>query len=407
MRAIFQHELTRLWRRSVRIQDFLIPRVLPARDGRLLIQYCFSIIEEGGGKRNWMFFGHLLAPGECMDGYASSQDMIVLPQLRLLVPVFPFDRKLKIMRQLVNKELAADMLRSLVGDTDQLHSAIIEVTELLGYRPERRAVFRIQLRNQGRTRYMIVKLARPEKSAVIFSRLRQLEEAGFHSQTPDGITVPHPTVHLQGGVVCMEEVSDPSLHRLFESTGFASGCANAAHALSKLHSSLIQDLPVHTVEEEKELLRGLVARLMEIYPQIAEQLKTHLFLVEHHAPEQSDKANVPIHRDFYDKQVLVGLERTTLLDVDTISLGDPALDVGNFLAHLYLRANQAPSLASRAIAGHQAFTDAYHTDDKSLWHRAEWWEAAALLRLACIYCLRPQWQNIAISVLGTQRLALT
>jgi hypothetical protein len=402
MKSVFRRELAKRWLRSVRIQDFFIPRVLPAKDGRLSIQYCFSTFEEGDAKRNWMFFGHLLGSSECMDCYEPSQEMIVLPQLRLLVPVFPFDRKLKIMQQFVSKEFAVDMLRSVASETDQLHSAFIEDIELLGYRPERRAVFRIWLRDQGRLEYMIAKLAQPEKSASIFARLKQLEEAGFHSQTPDGITVPHPIAHLPGGVVFMEEVPDPSLHGLLESPNFVAGCANAAYALNKLHNSLMQDLPVHTVEEEKELLRGLTARITEIYPQIAEKLKTRLFWLEQNAPEQVEQADVPIHRDFYDKQVLVGLERTTLLDVDTISLGDPALDGGNFLAHLYLRASQVPSLASRITAGQQVFIDTYHTDDKSFWHRAEWWKAAALLRLICIYFLRPRWQKMAISILDAQ-----
>jgi aminoglycoside phosphotransferase (APT) family kinase protein len=41
-----------------------------------------------------------------------------------------------------------------------------------------------------------------------------------------------------------------------------------------------------------------------------------------------------IHRDFHPGQVLIDGERLYLLDLDLYAAGDPALDVGNFLAHV-------------------------------------------------------------------------
>ncbi len=41
-----------------------------------------------------------------------------------------------------------------------------------------------------------------------------------------------------------------------------------------------------------------------------------------------------IHRDFYADQVIAADARLTLVDLDLYAAGDPALDVGNFLAHL-------------------------------------------------------------------------
>ena len=42
----------------------------------------------------------------------------------------------------------------------------------------------------------------------------------------------------------------------------------------------------------------------------------------------------PIHRDFYHDQILLGKEADYLVDLDLYSMGDPALDIGNFVAHI-------------------------------------------------------------------------
>ncbi|PSN10215.1 hypothetical protein C7271_26345, partial [filamentous cyanobacterium CCP5] len=41
-----------------------------------------------------------------------------------------------------------------------------------------------------------------------------------------------------------------------------------------------------------------------------------------------------IHRDFYPDQILVDHNRLWLVDLDLGCLGDPALDMGNFIAHM-------------------------------------------------------------------------
>jgi aminoglycoside phosphotransferase (APT) family kinase protein len=41
-----------------------------------------------------------------------------------------------------------------------------------------------------------------------------------------------------------------------------------------------------------------------------------------------------IHRDFYADQVIVDGERLYLIDFDLYCVGDPALDIGNFLGHI-------------------------------------------------------------------------
>ena len=85
------------------------------------------------------------------------------------------------------------------------------------------------------------------------------------------------------------------------------------------------------------------------------------------------------------------------------AIGDPALDLGNFLAHLRFRACQSPDRANTTLAGlagRKAFTLAYQSTSPALWSRVLWWESASLLRLVCVYSLRTRWQELAVHLLG-------
>lgn len=98
-----------------------------------------------------------------------------------------------------------------------------------------------------------------------------------------------------------------------------------------------------------------------------------------------------IHRDYYSRQVILSDSATTLLDLDTLSIGDPAQDVGNLLAHQWFDAIRSPSHEDQRLFGGQASEslDAYQSTGGRL-RRASlrWFLASALLRLGAVHALR-------------------
>ncbi len=67
----------------------------------------------------------------------------------------------------------------------------------------------------------------------------------------------------------------------------------------------------------------------------------------------------PIHGDFYAKQVIASGERVSILDLDRAAFGDPAMDLGLFVAHLErdvlrgsLSAERAADLSAALLAGY-------------------------------------------------------
>ncbi|GAA1813538.1 phosphotransferase family protein [Nesterenkonia flava] len=106
------------------------------------------------------------------------------------------------------------------------------------------------------------------------------------------------------------------------------------------------------------------------------------------------------HRDLHDKQLLWSPKGPGLLDVDTAALADPALDLGNLRAHALLRHTQGLWSAEQAgvvVAAVDSAARSCSVPAPSLGV----YEAAALLRLGCVYAFRPQYAPVAAQLRRT------
>jgi thiamine kinase-like enzyme len=131
-----------------------------------------------------------------------------------------------------------------------------------------------------------------------------------------------------------------------------------------------------------------------MFPECSNDLYNSLNALSNNMPDDLPET-VFSHRDFFDKQLLYSERRSTLLDCDNAAKADPALDVGNFIAHLTLRKLQHPNCSANIEKGIRAFIESYgNLDDRSRL-RTAWWTKASLLRLSALYLLRPRWRTIA------------
>lgn len=99
-----------------------------------------------------------------------------------------------------------------------------------------------------------------------------------------------------------------------------------------------------------------------------------------------------LHRDLHDKQLLVdessGEARVGMLDVDTLGQGDPALDLGNLLAHLDLRVRQGWAGSQTAVEVEAGMIAGYAPDRRTL-AAAAGYRALTRTRLRALYAFRP------------------
>ncbi|MGB3313507.1 MAG: phosphotransferase [Albidovulum sp.] len=158
-----------------------------------------------------------------------------------------------------------------------------------------------------------------------------------------------------------------------------SACRDISAALRALQSLSIESLPRHDAAAETALLQAWFWRIAPIFPDLAVAIRDPLDRVMGELEDLRPVPAVPTHRDLHEKQIVIAREAAGILDFDTLSLSDPALDPGNLQAHLFLAGlHWERSLATfewGLLIGMPDLPVA----------RARIWRRAALLRLAMIY----------------------
>ncbi len=157
--------------------------------------------------------------------------------------------------------------------------------------------------------------------------------------------------------------------------------------IASLHLCPSRMVPRHDRQKELQTVASWLSvgkQLMEDPGALESAFST---LVEFEKGLATD-VGVVSHRDLHDGQLLISDEIATILDVDTLALAEPELDLGNLLAHLdwngLIRGEPRwRELADPFVAGYCEVV-ARSID----WDRLDWYRAAAALRLACVHSCR-------------------
>jgi len=379
-----------------------VPRAIQRSDGGVTIQYRITWMDATQpSPQSLLLCGRLLGDaepwprGSAGDGYLRMQD------LRLLVPVFPFDPALPSLPEFCAPASAVQRMR----DAGVQHALTSEAHDhldvrVLAYRLERRCVLRYRSIARPAAPGIIAKVMQPRRIGAVRAALAHIEAVG-EAARDTALAIPRTlAVDEYRGVLYCAEVPGMSLHDLDVPADLTAGCAMAGRALRSLHAIPCAAAESAPVGEEMKLLRARVAFASDLFPRHAAAFEAALHELVAAGEILPRAARITwIHRDFYDKQVLVTAAGATVLDWDGLACGDPAQDFGNFLAHVDLRALQNPGAAIAWRSGGGAFTDAYGATDAASLLRTSWWRASALLRLATLYALRKRWQMLVAPLL--------
>jgi len=242
----------------------------------------------------------------------------------------------------------------------------VTAATLVRHKPGRRALIEYQLDTAAGPLTILGKIRAKGTDWHSYHVQRSLWQQGFNADNPDGLAVPEPLgvipmwrMWLQRSVpgipatdLLLTTPSIPLIHRI----------AALAH---KLHHTPVPTPKTHILADELAILHARLPLVADQYPQWRSRLTTILQECDRLSTLCPPQSGYPIHRDFYPDQILVDYPRLWLVDLDLHCQGDPALDIGNFIAHMteqsLRQVGDPAALHDQEVALREAFVQAWIT----------------------------------------------
>jgi aminoglycoside phosphotransferase (APT) family kinase protein len=241
------------------------------------------------------------------------------------------------------------------------------------------------------------------KGERVYSVMQELARSGFGRDATDGVRIPHPLGTIGAlQMVVMEDAPGVPLSEALSSPQLRRHLRMAAQALAKLHRCP----PVTSGRDEKtsadwisSLERG-VAKAIPFQPDLTRAFTASLRKIREKARDLPTHEPVLVHGAFYLREILVRSHGVTIVDIDKVQKGDPALDAGNFLADLRWHGLLLGWTEERFRGHADTFLEAYgRGSGAELMQRIDFYYHAFLLRRAFRFSLRPKWWDWTAALL--------
>ena len=273
--------------------------------------------------------------------------------------------------------------RKLIGLQSLLEN---EDTTLISHRPERRAV--VKLKRENGLRYAkVMKPGRIENAISVMNYINGLQNRSF--DVPKVIES-----NKENGVVVFSQLPGISLYDSIQESEDLKIIEAIGNALHNLHEAVpSKKLPIHDNEAEITVLKKWIKYAKSFNCEFADDINSSAKSV-YIALRNNPSEHCLLHRDFYNKQIIVGqYKKIGFLDFDTIAMGEAALDLANVLIHLNLRSLQGMCSSKFAANSTSELLSGYGVTAELI-RRIAAYKNAASLRLACVYSFRPDTQHI-------------
>lgn len=290
---------------------------------------------------------------------------VPLPDGLGVVRAFPNDANLPGLRVLAEAVAHGETVAQLGLGVGELSA--------LRYKPERRWVGRFDPAGSGRSvvlkAHTALRYTRAAQGAGAFREGRVLRLA------PAGPAIPELHVltagWLPGSLLDSELVTGRATPAML---------ALAGTALAELHAQPVDGLAFRSRASEAASLVELATSISWLLPELAPRLPTFVHRVAS-ALTEAPPLSRPVHGDCYAKQMLVDGPHLGLLDLDQAAAGDPAQDLGLFVAHLERDVLRGRIEGHRLLPLREAFFDGYRAEAGALPERVGLYTIASLLRL--------------------------
>jgi thiamine kinase-like enzyme len=260
-----------------------------------------------------------------------------VPDKGMRLQLWPFDPKFPQLVRLGSPSYIAGVFSSL-GIADQT-----PVITPIRYRPKERHVLRYEIdstgTDRGETQRLYAKLYSSAQDASrafgVASRVvdwLELNNIGLHGNRPEAISEKDAVIfypHAHG---------IPLSHQLHRSRRWlAKQLHIIGRGLAMLHNgpeALKSDLKQNDFSKEAKVVKRASEHMQILLPDIHQKILEIVDRAEEYYSSLPQENPTFTHADFKSDHLLTTPQGLTLIDFDTCTLTDPALDIGKFLADL-------------------------------------------------------------------------
>lgn len=162
-----------------------------------------------------------------------------------------------------------------------------------------------------------------------------LWQAGINQQASDAIMIPSPMGEIPHWHMLLQpKVPGLALEPLLAGPQGEHLAMRVAAAAHNIHRSGVPTQRHHTITDELNILHKCLSKTAHTHPQWAARIERVIEHCKRLGKRLPHTPNCGIHRDLYADQIIVDGDTLYLLDFDLYCLGNPALDIGNFIAHI-------------------------------------------------------------------------
>ena len=406
MREIFQRYLPPLGEKTYEVLDCQISFARHRGLDRRKLHYTLRLVElgtkrersllltgttypEGRTKRIWEKLRRSEL-GRGLPGTSSSfESFFYIPDLDMLVQVFPYDHRLPALRFLMEErspELEGALL-AVFGPGDWRTEAWD--AKPVRYRVGMRATLQltVQARDAATDRVEVrcfyAKVYRHEhEGEQAYQVLRELQDKA--STGGNGFAVGKPVAYLSGlRTLVQEEVPGVSLLDILLRRGEEEAIPavrRAASAVASLHLLDLAPSRRRRLRDEVVGLEDAGKLLRSVHPHLSQRIEEILSAV---MTGLEEVAPAPTHGDLAPRHIFLAGDCTALVDFDKFAGSDPILDVADLLFLLAKARPHATHLQERQWALARAFTEEYFIHVPVDWKsRLTFHYASVLLRKA-------------------------
>ena len=347
---------------------------------RCVLQYTLRVLEPGAGREwnRWVTGLVYARPGEaqrlCQEMQAADplreipadwlafEPVEFIPELQMLVQVFPYDRKLPNLCRVLGEGLGGLeplLLARLGPGTWRTEQRTIEPTR---YRTELGAALKYTmkasetLRARSQTGRWYLKVYRNQQGEETFQLLRSLAEKTSAGQQP--FSVVNPVAYLSElRTLVLEEAAGTSLQEvLLREADPASALRAVARAVAAFNLDEFEVTRHHSIDDQFADVKRAASLLEWACPEARAEIKALTAAV---VSGLGPVPPAPIHRDLKTEHIFLSGDRVIFIDLDSVARGDPVRDPAHLFAHIVVRVGLDSMSREQALTAARGFLEEY------------------------------------------------